>query len=131
MIAKEVAENEFARFVELMDLDLEPDGMDADDAKSLDGFRRVILRSIQRGDLTVTDIGEMVFTPTVGESIPITFGEPTGASLMASDNSRTGKNVAKMFAVMADLTGCSATKFAQMRQRDLKVCQAITSIFLG
>lgn len=130
-VAREVAETEFDRFVEAMDLDTDESKMDSDDRKSFGELRERIVRAIEQGHLAIDDKGQPVYTPRAGRTEPITFREPTGASFMAMDTKKKDQNVAKMYAVMADITGSDAKRFAQMSGRDLKICQAIVTLFLG
>jgi hypothetical protein len=66
-----------------------------------------------------------------GDGDPITFYEPTGASLMAMDRKKKAEDIGKLYATMADMTKQPIKRFAGMKYRDLKVCIAITSLFLG
>ncbi len=128
-VALEVAEAEFTRFAEAMDLDLDKSKMDADDQKSLAEVKAKVLRAMEDGRLVIDEKGQPVFTPHSGAAI--TFYEPTGASFMAMDSKKKGQDIAKMYAVMADMTHVDAKVFATMANRDLKVCQAVVSLFLG
>lgn len=130
-VAREVAEQEFARWAEAMDLvaKMDPDKLDQADKKSLAETREIILNAIERGMLVVEDGGQFVFTPSSGE--PITFYEPTGASLMAADTAGAGKDVQKTLRVLADFTRQSVQRYAGMKNRDLRVCQAILVLFLA
>lgn len=131
-IALEVAENEFDRFVDLMDLDVNTEGMSADDKRDFSLQRDRILRAIQNGFLTVNDDGCPIYTPQMKEDAkPITFYEPTGASYMAMDRKKVGEDMAKLFATMADMTKTSSGLFSKMKSRDLKICMAITTLFLA
>ena len=131
-IVQEVAEKEFDRFVEAMDLDVSTDGMDQEDKSSLSQQTGLIISAIQSGDLVINDSGEPVYTPKRTKDAPaITFYEPTGASLMAMDRKKKSEDIAKLYATMADMTKVSAKTFATMKMPDLKVCMAITTLFLG
>jgi hypothetical protein len=132
VIALEVAEQEFDRFVDSMDLDVNTAHMDADDKKDLDQLRSRIISAIQAGSLVINDNGEPVFTPQrTNDAAPITFHEPTGATLMAMDRKKKTEDVGKLYASMGDMTKTSAATFSKMRMSDLKVCTAVTTLFLG
>jgi len=132
LIAKEVAEQEFDRFVDLMDLDVDTDGMDEDDKKSFTQQKDKLISAIQTGALVVEDTGEPVFTPQRTEgATPIKFYEPTGASLMAMDRKKKTEDIGKLYAAMGDMTKTNAGLFSKMRMPDLKICMAITTLFLG
>ena len=131
-IALEVAENEFDRFTELMDLDVNTEGMSADDKRDFTLQRSRIIEVIQSGSLTVNEDGCPVYIPRMkDDASPITFYEPTGASYMAMDRKKLGEDMAKLFATMADMTKTSSGLFSKMKGRDLKICMAITTLFLA
>lgn len=128
-MAPEVLDAEFMRFIAAMDIDIDPKGLDDDDKKSLEACKRVVIRALESGKLVVNEAGEPVFTPASGA--PITFAEPTGAVFMARDKKKEGHDVAKMFATMAELTHQQPGVFATMPGREVKVCLAITQLFLA
>lgn len=131
-VSKDVAEQEFDRFVEVMDLDIDPADMDEDDKKGYQQQRERVVSAIQSGALVINDNGEPVFTPQRTKDIePLTFHEPTGASLMAMDRRKKSEDVGKMYALMGEITKTHASNFAKMKMGDLKVCQAVTTLFLG
>ncbi len=131
-IAKEVAEQEFNRFVESMDLDVDPADMDEDDRKGFTQQKDRVIAAIQSGALVIKDSGEPVFTPQrTNDADAITFHEPTGASLMAMDRKKKTEDIGKLYAAMGDITKTHANVFSKMKMADLKVCMAITTLFLG
>jgi hypothetical protein len=131
-IAKEVAEVEFLRFADCMDLDIDLASMDEDDKKEFEKQKDRIISSIQNGNLVINENGEPVFTPKrSGESKPITFFEPSGATLMAMDRKKKAEDIGKMYALMGDMTKTDSSTFSKMKMGDLKICLAITTIFLG
>lgn len=131
-VAKEVAEQEFERFIDAMDLDVDTAGMDEDDKKGFEQQKSRIIGAIQSGALVVNDDGEPVFTPQrTKDAEPITFHEPTGASLMAMDRKKKTEDIGKLYSAMGDMTGKHPSTFAKMKMPDLKVCMAVTTLFLG
>ncbi len=132
-IAKEVAEAEFDRFADLMDLDVNTEGMSADEKRDFTVQRDRLVRVIQSGALVINGNGEPVYTPqrAEGDVNPITFNEPTGASYLAMDRKKVGEDMGKLFSTMADVTGQSAGLFSKMKNSDLKVCIAIITLFLA
>ena len=129
-VAREVAENEFNRFITSMDIDADPEDMDDDDFKGFNAQKNRVVKAIQKGSLLINEDGEPVFTPQcVDNANPITFGEPSGGTIMAMDGK--GKAVKDMFTVMGEITKTSAGYFGKMKMRDLKVCMAVATLFLG
>lgn len=131
-VSEEVAELEFQRFVEEMDLDVNESEMDENDLKDFLNEKKKIIRAIQRGSLVVTEEGLPVFTPTRNvDATPITFYEPTGASLLAMDKRKKNEDFSKFYTVLADITKTNAGVFAELKMSDLKVCIAIGTLFLA
>lgn len=127
-VAAEVAESEFLRFCEAMDLDTEPKGDDEDLRSYMDCKRRIV-GAIVDGRMVVDEHGQPVFSPSDGGGI--TFYEPDGSALLAMDQKKQNHNVAKSYAVLAAMTKQPAMRFAKMKNRDLKICQAVMALFLG
>lgn len=131
-IAKEVAEQEFSRFVEFMGLDADLAHMDEDDRKSFTQQKDRVVAAIQSGALVISDKGEPTFTPQrSNDTDAITFYEPTGASLIAMDRKKKTEDIGKLYAAMGDMTKTHTKVFSKMKMADLKVCMAITTLFLG
>lgn len=130
-VSLEVAEHEFGRFVDAMDLDLNTGEMDADDRRDFQQQKGVILRAIQRGHLVINEDGEPVYTPQKLDIDPITFYEPEGATFLEMDRKKKTAEVAKTYAVLGAMTKIGPAPFAKMKNRDMKVCQAIMLCFLA
>ena len=131
-IDKEMAVVEFDRFTETMDLDMSLIGLSVEDKADLEGAREKVVTAICRGSLTINDIGEPEFTPQLSDNTtPIVFHEPTGASLLAMDKAKKSADIRKTYLVMEDLTGCPMKTFSNLKMRDLKVCLAVLTLFLG
>jgi len=124
----ETAESEFGRFVDEMDLDLEESEMDAEDLGAFRKQKGRVLKALRRGSLVIEDNGEPTFTTSDGQTI--TLHERTGASLMAMDGRKKGHDVAKMYAVLADMSRKPVSTFAKMRGRDIKVLEALFAFLL-
>lgn len=131
-VAAEVAEDEFLRLCEALDVDL--DGMDAEDAESFEDIKRPIVRALRRGRLTIDEAGQ----PTVrlkfpiGDVAEVTFYRPTGATIMAAGDSRKKNEIEKLNLMMADITKQPSSVFAKMDYvTDGKLCQGITRLFLA
>lgn len=135
-IALEVAEADFERWADAMDLarKLDPAGLDTEDKKSLADSKRVIIDAMIFGALVVNEAGEFVYTPKAGEDkTPIIFHEPDGMAIMSVDQiGKSGTHdVAKMVAILAVMTKQTRPRFAKMKNRDWTVCQAVFSLFFA
>ncbi len=132
-IALEVAEAEFDRFAESMDLDVDTSKLDAEDLTSFNKIKDRIIRAMQRGALVINDNGEAVYTPQRPNSKhkdAITFHERTGASLMAMDGKKKGHDVAKTYAILADMCRVHPSTFAGLAGQDIKVCEGLFALLM-
>lgn len=130
-VAAEVAEAEFNRFVEAMGLDVDPKDWTDEDKQSFKEAKRKIIGAMESGHLTIDEDGQPVYRPQIGKTDPITFYEPIGSDLMAIDQAKKGANVSAAYKMLAAMTKTNAQLFSQMKNRDLKVCQALQALFLG
>lgn len=133
VVSRDVAEAEFDRFCEEMDLDVDESVMDDDDRKSLAKARNKFVRAVMRGKLTVGNGGVPTYTyqPDGGDEVEISFPEPKGKAFLASDRGKKDQNMGKMFLIMAAMTGKPASIFSDMPNRDVSVCMAVAQLFLG
>ncbi|MDZ7922700.1 MAG: hypothetical protein U5M23_01285 [Marinagarivorans sp.] len=128
-IAKEVAESEFDRFIAENCIAV---STDKEELASFNEQRSRVVSAIERGDLVISEKGQATYTPRRTDSAsPITFNEPTGASLMAMDRKKAGEDISKLYATMADMSGETSKTFANMKMADLKVCMAVVTLFLA
>ncbi len=128
-VAPEQALLEFERFATAMKLDLDPASLDVDDRRNLEQEKRRFLRAIENGRLIIDDKGQPVFYPETGE--PITFYRPRGATILATDQKKTGQDAAKGFVMVAEMTKQNLVRYHDMPLTDVKICQAVALIFLG
>lgn len=127
-IDTKTAELEFERWADEMDLDLDVSLMDDKDAAAFNKQKRRVLSAIESGALVIGSDGLATYTPQNDKTPhkdPITFNERTGASLMAMDGKGKNHDVAKTYAMMADMCGVNAKVFASMVGGDAKVCEAL------
>lgn len=132
-ISIEVAEAEFDRFMDLMDLDNDSKSIDSKDQAEFDKNKDRIIRALMKGSLTINGQGEPVFSPTRSPGIKtdLTFYEPSGATLMAMDRKKEGQNMSKIFSVMDDMTKSPAGTASKLIGNDYKIGLAVVTIFLG
>ena len=133
VVAKEVAESEFDRFVERMDLDVDTSIMDEEDVTAFNRQKSRIIKAMMAGTLVINENGEAAYVPQHERSKYkelITFREHSGASVMATDNKKKNQNVAATFAMMADMTGLHPGTFAGLVGSDIKICMAIFTLLM-
>lgn len=137
IVVREVAEEEFLRFCETTDISTDVALMDEDDEKSFLAQQRRVVNSIMRGNCVINDEGLPEYTPIhpkSGIKDTIVFRERSGNTLLAMDNlskqHRKGE-VAKMYALLGDLTGLIPKQFASLVGTDIKTCEAIGNLLMG
>lgn len=131
-MTREMAEEEFARFLSLMDLDTKvAEKMDAEDTKSLEKVRSTLIRAIENGSLFIEDDGVCVFTPRRGKDRkPFRFEEPGAGVLLAADKRREGHNGAKMVAILTAWSGENPQRF-DLKPGDYEVVTSLFGLFFG
>lgn len=131
IVSKDMAEEEFQRFVDSMVIDVDETDMDAEDLTAFRKQKKKIINAICNGSLIFNENGEAVYTPQRSPiDCEITFHERTGASIMAMNGMKKNYDVAKMYAVMADMTKVPSTTFAKMKGIDIKICEAIFALLM-
>jgi len=132
-VGKEVAEAEFERFAEAMDLDLDPDYMSQEDREGFEKHKRRVTREIMRGSLIVNDDGEAVYTPwksTTKHKDPITFHERTGHTVSTMDQSKKSQQARQTYGMMAEMCRVHPSIFSSMVGTDIKVCEALFALLM-
>lgn len=133
IVAKEVAESEFDRFVDMMDLDVDVSIMDEEDITAFKKQKSRIIKAMMAGSLVINDNGEAAYVPQHSRSKYkelITFREHSGASVMAMDGKKKNQSVAATYAMMADMSGLHPGTFAGLVGTDIKVCMAIFTLLM-
>ena len=132
-VSNELAEQDFERFADMMDLDLDTSGMDSDDITQFTKLKKRIIRAIEKGAMIINDSGEAVYTPQNAKTKhkdALTFHERTGASLMAMDGKKKNYDVTKTYAVMADMCKVHPNVFAGQVGLDAKICEALFALLM-
>ena len=127
VVATDVAEQEFTRWAEALDLDLAPEGMNEDDRRSFTEQKRLVVNAIGAGRLTISAEGQAVFKPRDGLEA-IVFREPKGDVVI---NGRAPSDAARVAVYAQKMTGEPLARFEGMLVRDYKVCTAIVTLLLS
>lgn len=122
------AEAEFDKWAEDWDLDLETDMDDPDSKSLLDDHKRRIVKGLIQGKLSIKDEEITLKTRADGS---VMFKVPTGAAYMELDRAKDSHTMKKMHNFMAAMTGKTPSFFAAMDGRDIKICQAVVSLFMA
>lgn len=132
-VSSDVADAEFERWTDSMDIDVDLTTLDAEDLSAFNKQKSRITKAIRSGSLVINEHGEAVYTPQHRNSKhkdAIVFHERTGASLMAMDGRKKGHDVAKTYAVMADMCQVHPSVFAGLVGSDVKTCEALFALLM-
>lgn len=130
-VDQEMAEAEFMRFIDAMDLELD-ESADAEDRSDFIALKNKLVKAISKGSLIIDESGQPVYTPERTEDVkPLTFYEPTGANLVAMDKRKPGEDISKFNAVMAEMCKVHPKVFSKLKFKDYKLCQSIVTLFLA
>lgn len=132
-IDKKTAEEDFGRFAAAWELDTNVDGMNADDRESFEQQKAKIVKAIMIGRASINDKGDVVYAlkdPLPGAE-ELTLRMPSGDAYMEMDRFKDQQSVRKLMAVMGYMTGKPVKTFSGMSGIDLKLCMAVTSLFLA
>lgn len=132
-IVREMADAEFDRFTDMMDIDVDQSGMDSEDEDEMLKSKNRIVRAIQKGDLVIDDDGQAVYTPSNVNSKydkPLVFHEQSGAAIIASDKSKKGQNMRATFAIMGEMCKVHPNVFVGLYGSDIKTCMAIFMLLM-
>jgi hypothetical protein len=126
---------DFARFAKAWRLDYHVETMKEEDADSFEALKRKLMNAILDGSLGVSGDGVML-TYTI--QFPLENGEtelemrpPTGEALVMFDRLKDRQNIAKLNSYMASMCKTNPAIFVRMDGRDLKIFQAVATIFLA
>ena len=130
-VSLDAAEQEFERFVEKMDLELDEKEMSEDDSQAFKRQKNRLIKSICKGNLVIDENGVPIYTPYKSENKDVlTFHEPNGSTISATDRAKSNELTKKLYSSMAEMTKTTPSIFNKMLMPDLKVCMAIYTLFL-
>lgn len=130
-VATEVAEAEFQKLCELRRIDMDPADWNAEEVESFGKIKRTIVKAIQAGTLVVLDNGNAAYTPPLPDAVTLTFRRATGASFMSTDTVAKGKDMAKMCAIITEMTGCPPGYPSKLEAPDFNFCTKLVNLFLA
>lgn len=130
-VDKQTAENEFERWCEAMRIDMDTDGLDANDARDKALDKRTFVKAMMDGRLVVDEEGRAVFTPEGEGAKPITFYKAKGSALVAMDKAKKTEDIGKVYKAMGEIAQVAPVTFSKMDYADVKICMAIVTLFLA
>jgi hypothetical protein len=127
-IAKEVAEKEFEKWCDYVDIEL--DDLTPEEIKSMESHRRTIVRAIMKGAACVDENGQLSYTSQrTAEPQKYTFKEVSGATLVSMEKAEG--NFARQFVVLSEVTGRPAGELRKLTGRDLTFMQTVFILLMA
>lgn len=134
VIDSETAEHFFQEYAEAMDIDIDYE-MSLEELEAFNDIKRKMVRAIKRGHLTFNDdYSEATYHPNNKRTKikePIVFHERTGATLKVMDTKKKSQEMAKLIAVICQMTGASGQQISGLAGEDIKVVEAIFTFLMG
>lgn len=128
VVDREIAEQEFEKFVKCMRVNMKVRLLDENERASIMADRERIIMGVERGSMTVDDNG--VVTIEVQDGLkPVSFKKPKGDLLLAMDRRKEGHTIGKMFASMAACAQVPAERLSRMDAEDIYDCMAVWNFF--
>ncbi len=129
-INKEMAEQEFNRWCEAMDIETDVEFFQEDEEYQFTKNKRKVVKSIMLGSSVINDKGLLIFTTTRKDTNKdYTFEEHDGGLLVSIENIDGGN--ARMFTGCGEITSTSEHDFRSMKGSDLKTSQAIWLLLMA
>lgn len=127
------ANAEFERFAEEFEIETDVACMTEEERDTFASLKNTVIRAVRMGRLVFNDEGEPEYTLSkpVGDTTVIKFREARGSDKMQIDKAKKNENMKRFYLLMASVTNTPVNTFGQMRQRDAKVCEALTNLFTG
>jgi hypothetical protein len=133
-VSNEQANAEFDRWAEDWDIDSDVSAMDLEAREVFNSQRRRLVRAIRAGHLAVGDDSTLRYQlrfPVFESITDLVFRPPSGEALLGFDKFRDRENFHKLNTFMGSMTGAAPAIFVKMDARDLKIPQAIATLFLA
>ena len=132
-IPQEVAEVEFARFIDEWDIDANVDVMSGEDRESFEQHQGRIIKQVVNGSAVIDENGNITYIlkHPKGSTTEVVFRVPGGDAYMAMDKFKDRQSIHKLYAFMGVMTKLPPAIFSNMDGRDIKFCQGIALLFLG
>lgn len=132
VVSREVAEEAFKDYCLNMDID-DASGEDEDDKKGFEQHKKLIVKALMDGTLTVNENSELVLTPKRSPKLqdPLTFREPSAADFMAMDRKKDNAPITKTVVLMDSVTKSAPGTCSKLVGSDFKLAQSIMTLFIA
>lgn len=135
VLSEELAENEFSKWTDENDINVNTAGMNEQEAISFNLMKTRIIKAISKGLLIVNDNGNFEYTVSsrspngyAGDKVEIL--PPDGKAYMAVDNFKKDQNVHKSMAILSAMTGKDVSWFSKLANCDYKLFDAVVTFFI-
>lgn len=133
----ETANDEFERFCEAWELDIDEATMNDEEKVDYQGLKNKIVKAIRKGRLCLLDDETLEYTiseKTKNEKKAgqkLTIKRPEGSTYLSMDRYKDNQGVHKFYAILGEMTGHDPRYFSDFDGIDLKPLQAVVSLFLA
>lgn len=134
-IPLDVANDEFKKICESWEIDIDIDGMDADEKVDFKGIKAKIIKTIRLGRLVFNDDQTMTYTVSnksdeLGGK-ELTIKRPKGKALTAMDQFKEQAGVTKGYAFLASMISQPIQFLNNLDGIDVKPLLALSTLFLA
>jgi hypothetical protein len=137
VIDLETANDEFKRFCEAWELEVDETTMNDEEKVDYSGLKNKVVKAIRKGRLCLMEDDTLEYTISektknekkTGQKLTIIL--PEGSSYLGMDRYKENQGVHKFYSVLGAMTSHDPKWFSDLSGIDLKPLQAIVSLFLA
>lgn len=126
-INQELAADTFNSFAERIEIETDLSAFDDEAKKEFGEHRNRFIKAVMKGRLVLGEDDIPVYTTRGGETI--IFRPMKGGDMAQMDKKKESAQIAKVFALMASITGRPESFYSEIETMDVNTCLAITSLF--
>lgn len=134
IIAPEMAEHEFGRFVRIWDIDPDTGVMSVDDKSTFDSQKGRIIKELCRSNATLDEEGRFIYKlqhPKKDGALTELIFDISRGNKAVMDGFKDREMMKKTAAYIGSLTGQPVQTFLNLDPRDQKFAEALVVLFLA
>lgn len=135
-ISKEVANKDFENWADVLGIEYDTDGMNADEKADFERIKAPIIKAIVDGRCVVdgNSLEYKIKTCAAAEGLAgrnVKIGAPSGAIYSGMDGYKETQNVHRLNGAMSAMTGLDVGIFPKLDLRDYSFFKAVVQLFLS
>lgn len=128
---KIIYEDEFNRWAEAWEIDIDVDDMTEEDRDGFRGHKQKLINAMKRGRLVYKDDEDILeYTLLKSEGV-IKIVRPKGAGIMEADRYKAREGVHQIYAILGSMTAKPTNFFSNLDGIDLKPFLSVVALFLA